>query len=34
MEKASFHGTSGRPRLVRLAKAAFPDDKDIQALEE
>ena len=34
MENASFHGTPARARLVRLAKEAFPDDQDIQALGE
>jgi hypothetical protein len=31
-ENASFHGSSNASRLVRLAKEAFPDDKEIQAL--
>jgi hypothetical protein len=33
-ETASFYDTPAVPRLVRLAKEAFPDDKDIQALKE
>jgi hypothetical protein len=34
METASFSGSSNAARLVRLAKEAFPDDKEVQALEE
>lgn len=34
MENASLWDSPARARLVRLAKEAFPDDKDIQALEE
>jgi hypothetical protein len=30
----SFFRTPARPRLVQLAKEAFPDDKEIQALPE
>jgi hypothetical protein len=33
-ETASFLGSPQRPLLVRLAKEAFPDDKDIQGLAE
>jgi hypothetical protein len=33
-ENASFGGSPRRADLVRLAKAAFPDDKAIQALKE
>jgi hypothetical protein len=33
-ETASFAGSPAGPRLVRLAKEAFPQDKDIQGLEE
>jgi hypothetical protein len=33
LENAAFHGSPNRARLVRLAKQALPDDKDIQALE-
>jgi hypothetical protein len=31
---ASFFGSPRRRDLVRLAKEAFPDDKDIQALKD
>src|SRR5262249_278737 len=31
---ATFHGSPQRPRLVRLAKEAFPEDPEIQALAE
>ncbi len=34
MENASFTRSPNWPRLVQLAKIAFPDDKEIQALEE
>jgi hypothetical protein len=34
MENASFHGSYSRRDFVRLAKEAFPDDPEIQALEE
>jgi hypothetical protein len=34
MENASFAGSPRRRDLVRLAKEAFPDDPEIQALEE
>jgi hypothetical protein len=30
----SFHSTPARARLVRLAKEAFPDDKEVQGLRE
>lgn len=33
METASFSGSPNASRLVRLAKEALPDDKEIQALE-
>jgi hypothetical protein len=33
-ENASFSGSPLRPQLVRLAKEAFPGDKEIQDLEE
>jgi hypothetical protein len=33
-ENGTFHGTPARPLLVRLAKEAFPDDKEIQGLKE
>ena len=33
-DTASFVGSPLRPRLVRLAREAFPDDKEIQGLEE
>jgi hypothetical protein len=33
-ENASFADTPARAALVRLAKEAFPDDKEIQGLEE
>jgi hypothetical protein len=33
-ENGSFSGSPRRADLVRLAKEAFPDDKEIQALEE
>jgi hypothetical protein len=32
-ENKSFDGTSAGPRLLQLAKEAFPDDKDIQDLK-
>jgi hypothetical protein len=32
MENASFWGSPLRPELVRMAKEAFPDDKEIQEL--
>jgi hypothetical protein len=31
---ASFHSTPARARLVRLAREAFPDDKEVQRLKE
>jgi hypothetical protein len=34
MENASFSGSPNTVRLVRLAKEAFPDDEEVQALEE
>ena len=34
METASFYGASNAGRLIRLAKEAFPDDPEVQALEE
>ena len=34
MENASFVGSPNRKRLVRLAKEAFPDDKEVQALND
>ena len=34
METASFASTPAVERIVRLAKDAFPDDPEIQALEE
>jgi len=34
MENGWFAGSPSASRLVRLAKEAFPDDKEIQALEE
>ena len=34
METASFQGSPNLSRLVRLAKEALPDDKDIQALKD
>ncbi|HTU88524.1 MAG TPA: hypothetical protein VMF69_00365 [Gemmataceae bacterium] len=34
METASFNGSPNTSRLVQLAKEAFPDDKEVQALEE
>jgi hypothetical protein len=34
MENASFNGSRRRADLVRLAKEAFPDDTEIQELEE
>jgi hypothetical protein len=33
-ETASFHDTHARRRLVQLAKEAFPEDQEIQGLEE
>jgi hypothetical protein len=33
-ENAAFHGSPMRSQLVRLAKEAFPDDKEIQSLKE
>jgi hypothetical protein len=33
-ENASFHGSPRRRDLVRLAKEALPEDKDIQALKD
>lgn len=33
-ENVSFNGSPLRPRLVRLAKEAFPQDKEIQGLKE
>jgi hypothetical protein len=33
-ETASFAGSPAGPRLVRLAKEALPQDKDIQGLKE
>jgi hypothetical protein len=33
-ENASFADTPARAALVRLAKEAFPDDKEVQGLEE
>lgn len=33
-ENATFSGSPAAGRLVRLAKEALPDDKDIQALDE
>src|SRR5262249_20587950 len=33
-ENLSFDGSPRRADLVRLAKEAFPDDKEIQALED
>jgi hypothetical protein len=33
-ENASFHESPARHRLVRLAKEAFPEDKEIQGLKE
>jgi hypothetical protein len=33
-ENGSFKGSPRREDLVRLAKETFPDDKEIQALEE
>jgi hypothetical protein len=33
-ENASFADTPASPALARLAKAAFPEDKEIQGLEE
>jgi hypothetical protein len=33
-ENATFHGSPRRRDLVRLAKEALPDDKDIQALKD
>lgn len=34
MENASFNGSPNRSRLVRLAKEAFPDDKEVQELKD
>jgi hypothetical protein len=34
METASFMETPAVPKLLKLAKEAFPDDKDIQDLEK
>jgi hypothetical protein len=34
MEMVSFSGSRNAARLVRLAKEAFPNDRDIQALKE
>jgi acetyl esterase/lipase len=34
MQTAAFAGSPSTPRLIRLAKEAFPDDAEMQALEE
>jgi hypothetical protein len=34
MENASFVGSPNNARLVRLAKEAFPEDKEVQGLAE
>ncbi len=33
-ENASFHGSPNTSRLVQLAKEAFPDDAEVQALKD